>query len=265
VSDYPHWSTSVDGAHGRAWLHLSERHAVIAEWTLGRRRSLAASVKVDGGGEGTVLLHASIPGLSIFLGLDSWPLGGWMNELAGALGLKREDDWGTFRRELSIRVFDWAVWWRLWRNPDHRYSRDSRDGAWHPFGHPGSCVGKAVVREQRTVIVPLPERSYRAQATRSDVTIRDERLPLLRRTVSIVELKFEKGDEVPVPGKGENSWDIDDDATYSTSGPHKSIEAAIGACVGRTLETRAKRAGADWRPTETSKGDAPTQLGATHR
>lgn len=233
--------------YGRARLYLSEGVTLRAEWNTLRRQAVAASVRVEADGEGTVLLHVGSPLVGLFLGLDSNRLARWLRPLRP----DGKPDWG-WGREASVRIFDWALWWNVWTPPNEWSSRTPkwRNGAWHPFGHVQSRVGDAEVLEQREVEVPMPEKTYRAKATRSRVVTRGtEWWPFSRPVRSTVTLEFSPPfDPVPIPGKGENSWDCGQDATYSQSGAAETIEKAIGDFVGSTLRWRKRHGGDGWRP-----------------
>ena len=47
------------------------------------------------------------------------------------------------------------------------------------------------------------------------------------------------GKPIPVPGKGENSWDCDDDAIHSSHGPHSTVHQAVAAARRRLGVPRA--------------------------
>lgn len=53
---------------------------------------------------------------------------------------------------------------------------------------------------------------------------------------------------VPIPGKGENSWDIDDDATFSLVTPASTVEEAVQKFYDTVNERRARYGGRNWTP-----------------
>jgi hypothetical protein len=60
-----------------------------------------------------------------------------------------------------------------------------------------------------------------------------------------VDLKIDKG--IPHAGKGENSWDCGDDATYGMCCAVKNIAEGVGVLVGSVLHDRVKYGGyGDW-------------------
>jgi hypothetical protein len=53
---------------------------------------------------------------------------------------------------------------------------------------------------------------------------------------------------VPVPGKGENSWDCGEDALYSLSTTAATIDEAIEKFKASVMKTRERYGGKDWMP-----------------
>ncbi len=232
--------------HGRAWLH-------VAHMTFGVSWKVPSNVcdftiGVDPDRERAVHGCIALPPVTLWWHVESWPLSRRIEQLAKDLGWRKNSREWSFARELSVRVHDWALWWMVWRDPWSGGSpRSWRDGSWHPFGHPGSRIGEEEQREKRLVEVPMPEGVYFADATRTVGRIRHPRLPFLRQRITTVELDF--GDKpVPIPGKGENSWDCGEDATYASSSPARTIEHAVGKFVASTLERRRRYGGENWRP-----------------
>lgn len=58
------------------------------------------------------------------------------------------------------------------------------------------------------------------------------------------------GEQIPVPGKGENSWDCGEDATYAFSCMADSVEDGIASLVRSILVRRRKYGGRNWRHIE---------------
>lgn len=153
-------------------------------------------------------------------------------------------------REFRLAAHDGALWWSLgaddagWpsRRPRWRY------GSFRPLGF--HCRhGEPLVIGERDVLVPLPERSYRARAVMTRAGWGWSRLPRrFDKVCYTVEITTYEGEQIPIPGKGENAWDCGDDAVFSHAGPSRSIEDAVGRLVASVLETRAKRGGASWTP-----------------
>ena len=59
------------------------------------------------------------------------------------------------------------------------------------------------------------------------------------------------GKPIPVPGKGENSWDCDDDAIHSSHGPHSTVHQAVAALVASGYRERTRYgSGPEWLPVD---------------
>lgn len=149
-------------------------------------------------------------------------------------------------RELALSFHDWAVWWKVWVDPDSWESSRPRwrDGNLHPidalFGRQG-CTRKVI--EERDVLVPMPEKSYPAKAQLIEFTWKRPRSPF-SKTMLRVNLDIPGG--IPHAGKGENSWDCGDDATFGlTTGECRTIAEGVGKLVGSCLETRVRYGGWD--------------------
>lgn len=154
---------------------------------------------------------------------------------------KKEREWGfhlvdnTLRLHCGALIGEWShdqPWW--WER-----SIDLAD----------LFLGKNRYREwKRTDIVPisipLPEGVYPAVARQERRSWKRPRWPrTLRRTSWYIDVP----NGLPIPGKGENSYDLDDDGIYDFGGDG-SLEKAIGRIVGEVLELRKERGGPGWAP-----------------
>lgn len=100
---------------------------------------------------------------------------------------------------------------------------------------------------QPSYVMIMPEGEYRVDLKFSTGYWHRPRLPFVK-SIQRVEIVPQK--PVPIPGKGENSWDMDEDATYS------SLEAVNGRAPEQIvadfkigiLARRSKYGGRDWLP-----------------
>lgn len=243
-----HWQNLSDAPgherhgfwHGRAWLHFGEkrRRALHGEWVHGRL-GFALSVRFDCS-DNEVMFHIALPGLSYYLGLE-----GISQRFFDLLPMKyKREDHGGYERAIGVRFDDGALWFDVWSDPmDWR----SSDPKWMQFSlHLDDLIfGKTKyetrVIEERGVTVPMPEGSYGATAKREVSTWTRPRWPWRpfskRRDVVTIDIPGGIG----IPGKGENDWDIDDDAVYAQSSAATTIEQAIGNVVASILSTRRRR------------------------
>lgn len=159
-----------------------------------------------------------------------------------------------YGRTIGIRFFDRGVWWDVWSKQNEWSSRDPKwmHGCWHPIE---TFLGRAKYTKEELgseqVLIPLPEGSYAAKATRERCTWKRPRWPW-GITKNYISLDLDRG--APFPGKGENSWDIDDDAIFGMSTQTANIEDAVADYVRATLRNRRRYGGSiDWQPSEASR------------
>lgn len=188
---------------GSLWLHVS---GVLPYRWLERHKP-----------DGTTDYESYVIGAQVMLNSNDYPVIRW-------------DVWTP--RNGGVRGLPW------WR---HQYI-DLRRAVFGPTIHEKLAV------EEGTCVVPMPEANYPATWKRELVQwrhssflghLRDSLLGARRRT----HVEITPGKPVPVPGKGENSWDCDDDAIHSSSCSGPSIEDAIGRLVASALRTRARHGG----------------------
>ncbi len=103
-------------------------------------------------------------------------------------------------------------------------------------------------READKVPMVMPEGTYMMNMDYFTSYWHRPRSPFVR-TIPRIEMTPEK--PVPTPGKGENSWDLDDDATYSTTMPvnGRTPEELVEDFKKSTLERRERYGGRNWKPS----------------
>ncbi len=140
--------------------------------------------------------------------------------------------------EISIRIFDWAIWWDFWSGEgwDSKTPR-WRDGCFHIDNFfLGRRKYERKVVEEKEVEVPMPEGSYRATVKLCEDTWKRPRWG--KKVIKRVDIEIPDG--IPHPGKGENSWDCGDDATFGICCPAVSIADGVGKLVGSVLRDRVR-------------------------
>lgn len=187
-----------------------------------------------------------MPGVALYLAVGSYTLLGELTKLIG-------------HRTARVSVHDGAVWWETPLADPHGGPSDE---PWYVRG----CFDfvTALLGEQETVHeiisipewidaeIPMPEGSYRARVKLERVGVKRAR-SLASRTITIAEIDIPGG--LPIPGKGENSYDCDEDAIFKMGCEARSVPDAIGTVVSSALVTRWKRGGANWRPEKAPKSD----------
>lgn len=150
-------------------------------------------------------------------------------------------------REIALSFHDGGFFWSVWRDPMGGWDRSVpkwREGAWYPANFFLGRVNYTTREvEKREVSVPMPEKAYPATATLFESTWKRPRwFPerLMRVTIDVPG-------GIPKEGKGENSWDCGEDATFGITCPARSIPEGIGHLVGSVLKDRVKYGGwQDW-------------------
>lgn len=228
--------------HGRAWLRPFDDGGPVVKacWHHGRT-GLALSVDFDRD-ERAITLHVKIPGASWFLGAAGLPRR-LFDRLPFSLGRTEYRYMGS-NRMIGVRVFDEKIWLSLWEDRDEWRAKDPKwmRATIAPFDIVfGRQKYETRVIEEREVSIPMPEKLYPATAKRKVSSWTRPRWPWRPLSVrrSMIEIDVPGG--VGVPGKGENSWDIDDDAIFSMSAAARTIEEGIGKLVASAMETRRRR------------------------
>ena len=64
----------------------------------------------------------------------------------------------------------------------------------------------------------------------------------------MLRTEIEPNTSVPIPGKGENSWDLDDDAIHSGIYPTGIAQEAASSLAKSAMRTRKRYGGPNWVP-----------------
>lgn len=259
--------------HGRAWIHVRRigRRAIGrwnpartmrgdvefgAEWVLLRERtqrpdtshSIGLSVKVGtAGSEQDLALHVGLGRLASLFVHSGGLLPGW--------ALAR----GYESRVTELMVGTDHLHWEFW-HPRHSWkSGTPRHRYWH-VDYERVLFGNSTVEWEVTdsgrVDVPMPEGVYPATYEVKKGTWTWPNKPLGRFRPAIVRFSTTIAPDtpIPVPGKGENSWDCGDDAIHEHSGPGQNVAHAVGATVGSALRDRRAYGGPNWTPPAVTEG-----------
>lgn len=150
---------------------------------------------------------------------------------------------------VNVSWVEGSLYWSFF-HPTYEWTSGTPWWRHHCFHVSDWVLGRSkystVTLERREVAVPLPEGSYPATA-RLELSSWKRRFSTLRQFSVVVDLPDDR--PVPVPGKGENSWDCGDDAIYSWSGRARTIEEGVGRLVTQVLSTRVRYGGPSWAPS----------------
>jgi len=229
-----------------AWLYFYD-NTIGAQWVF-RPKNLSigltlADTTVD---DDSLSFHFSIPFLlALYVSISRLPI---VKRLPGVKYVSGKHDSGMRSIDFTYdrRENNW-VHWRLWRNPHFGNSRDWLDSGLFIddviFGR--DKYSERELDSQPCVIV-MPERSYNATARRYVATWTRKRW---RKPKSINRVEIEVPEGIGTPGHGENSWDMDDDATFEFTTNADTVEEAIESLRARILKERKKFGGEDWVPS----------------
>lgn len=150
-------------------------------------------------------------------------------------------------REFNISFHNGGVWWSFWNDPN---SWSSKTPKWKHgnFNFIDFALGRSncthTLVEERNVLIPMPEKAYQATAKLEDWVWRRPRW--FAKRLKRVTIDIPNG--IPKAGKGENSWDCGDDATFGmTTGECNSIPEGVGQLVTSMLKDRVRYGGwKDW-------------------
>jgi hypothetical protein len=219
----------------------------ITAWPPGKKTNWSFTFRVGGdASEGTFKGHVCLGILNVY-----WSLEGYGEVFRRRL--IKDGDYYT--RVFQIAWHDGTLWSSIWEKSGHWSSSDPwwMHGNFNPknFLLGRNKYSSEVVEEKRTVI-PMPEGSYPATVKLERCTWKRPRWPrpLYRYSTEITPDQF-----IPVPGKGENSYDCGDDGVWSQTGPASGPESewtteAVAGIVKSALRSRERYAGPNWQPAE---------------
>jgi hypothetical protein len=240
---------AVPWREGRAWLYLpappwrnSSSVCIGFEWHAGEKH-FGTHVTIGGQlSDDDVSLGLRVPLIgSLWLSVEGLTPWKWR---------PRAD------HELGVSIHDGSIWWKLLCNSHESRSNaplwDSRSRWRQPVWHVVDwLLGKARYSSRKlsthTAVYTPPEGEYPVTVTLTECTWKRARWPR-PRTVRRAEIKMLK--PVPIPGKGENSWDMDEDAIYSLTTPAASVDEAMANLHASVMRDRERDGGLDWLPAQ---------------
>lgn len=254
------------GLKGRAWLHLywgnpNERGRNLTtlgvEWVLFcKQHSIGASLSVGGGdADRDIDLSVRVPFFGIYLGAEGILPRRWQFYNPGQ---KYPSE-----RTLGVTWHSQALWIDLWRDPAEGWGRggpsfwqDARSAQRHIVIHPldllfgrQMCTTEQLAAEAAEVA--LPEGRYPVRVLIERRTWTRKRWPWPWHTRTSATVESEAG--LPIPGKGENGWDCDDDAYFSIGTPAANAADAVRHATAQVLEWRERYGGRDWMPAQVTQ------------
>ena len=237
----------------RAWLHFKGRRyrQLSADWLIlprmGGDLGLRFGVSLDFGGPGCER------DVKLYLGLIVATFYFSCSGFFPRLGVDYEG------RTIEINWHSRGLWWRFWV-PEMSWSSRTpkwRDGHFDPtdFVLGQTRCETTKVGDPIDVVVPMPEANYRGTVQLERRVWKRPRWPWPTMERTSASISMIEG--VPVPGKGENSWDCGEGAIHGTGSSEATPEAAVAQVVEAALEDRRRYGGSlDWRPSAVAEGEA---------
>lgn len=254
------------GLNGRAWMHLywgdpDQRGRSLTvlgiQWVLAcRQHSVGWSFSAGGGdGDRDIDFSIRIPWFGVYLGADDLLPRRWMFYNPGQ---KYPSE-----RQIGVTWHDQTLWISLWRDPGESWGhggpsfwKDARSRSRHMtitpmdilFGRT-HCDTEQLGTHEATVT--MPEAAYPVQVVLERRVWTRPRLPWWKRERVSADVRSEHG--IPIPGKGENSYDCDEDAYYSIGTSARTPDEAVVYAAERVLERRERYGGASWAPAKAAQ------------
>lgn len=236
--------------HGRArlWMRLTKAQRADRasswsfgiSWSFGVRACRASFMLGDWGDDTDIGLSFAVPGISLHFDVE------------GVLPSKWRPKEG---RDLGFFVGDGCIFVKLWASLD---GHDQRK----PFSHPDSAKRQPVLhvadwvlgRTKHTsqdlrlerAVIGLPEGEYPVDVTFTQHTWKRPRWRA--RTIVRANLQVRADSGIPIPGKGENDYDQEEDALYSLTTPAETLEQAMERLIASVARDRERYGGSTWLP-----------------
>src|SRR6266702_6474682 len=221
--------------YGRAWLHHRPQGVFGVEWNI-PTRSFHIDLTV-GGCEDQLRISVACRLFGLYLSFERWP---WLQKWKAA-----RDSHG---KETSLAIHHWALWWRVWHD-EHVWKSTTPKWRHGTFHIDDFFLGKQKYTceygEVQQATLTMPEASYPVEIKPMVQTWKRPRWPwpLVRKGFDI-----DIPGGVPIPGKGENSWDCDDDAIMATGSSAPTIQEALDGLVKQVNKRRERYGGKNWLP-----------------
>lgn len=151
------------------------------------------------------------------------------------------------RRVIGFRIHSGALWCNFWGDDTGYGVR--RDWSFHPirlFADTffGKVQREELYQEPQTRYIYLPEGYIPVTIKRHQVIWKRPRWFSKKRW--FVDILPEV--PIPIPGKGESSWDLDDDAIYESTIGAYNISYAIDEFRESIIKRRLRYGGYNWEP-----------------
>jgi hypothetical protein len=244
----------------RKWWHFKNATKSISLEIVGFNQNPSIYLRVDGH-EREVKFHFSLF-IGIWITFENFLPKSWYPTYESQFGN------GTLgcEKEISIQFHNSALWWCFWKDDDYSFHKSWRKGVFNFndfFKGKHDCIWNELERKQ--FVLPFFEGNYNVEV------VRKQRVDTWQRWFTKKSISFEvlagyyengtfKAKPIPVEGKGENSWDCDEDGTYSMSFAGQPYNKQNKNCYDAALyfwnsmmQSRERYGHAKWTPKSFDK------------
>ena len=231
--------------HGRAWLYFGrEREAYPSQKTIGVEWAIGAwagwsLMFTHSAEERDYQLNVSIGFMALYINLSGFRAYNAMQRT-------------VFGKQTGFYYFEdyFALKWNCDDSSWSSTTGPAHGKAWG-FIPSNFFLGRAVynseVLDQIRCQLSMPENRYPCTVNLTLDTWKRPRWPWpkrIRRATIVMDTP------VPTPGKGENSWDCDEDATYESTLPAATAGEALTKLRASIMARREKYGGKNWIPAK---------------
>jgi len=249
------------GFNKRKWWPIGNNHSIsieVAGW-----KSTPHIIFLIEPDERKVRFSLAL-GFAVYISLNGWIPRSWFPTMSYTKGGDRYPE----EREISLKIHGGHFWWNFWVSDD--WSSWTKNKTWRKgnFDFMGMLKGKHKYErreaDRRQFLLPFLEGLYNVEVIKFDRTDSYTHWPTRRMVSWEVRAGYYEGPPneanwkdkpIPVEGKGENSWDCDEDATWSISFPgppyKKDLNTPYLAALyfwHSMMKSREQRGSAKWIP-----------------
>lgn len=241
----------------RKWWYLKGNRSISVE-VAGWRSHPSIYVRVDGS-ERDVCFHFAL-GFGIWITFERFLPKSWYPTYESSYGHGRIGE----EREISLSFHGGCFWWDFWVSEEWSSwtkNKTWRKGCWHIVDlikGKHKCERNEIHRDEH--VLPFYEGNYNVEVIKYLRIDKWPRWPTRKMVSWEVKAGYYKDGKfidkpIPVEGKGESSYDCDEDATWSMTFPgapyRKEVQSSYDAALyfwHSMMKSRERRGSSRWVP-----------------
>lgn len=225
--------------HGRFFIspdENSQNNEISFEWKIPSEFT-HFHLKLNGE-EKVFSLSIANPLLSFWVGYKNYKIGNFLNKIIKPqLGMSYAKD-----KEIHFSFHNNSIYWSIW-STNLGWSNNLPRWKSGSFDFADFILGKSDYWnediDKMDVEIKMPEATYKGKAK---LFVSHWKRPRwFEKTMNRVNIDVPEG--IPIPGKGESSYDCGPDATYSIICPVNSIYQGVNKLIESCIKTRLERCG----------------------